>query len=361
MEQYRKEIERVWNETLTAEEKKQLLATFLEEEARWKVLLEEAYWQDIQTGMQYLPEVRSASLLAQLHGQILDTHTTARPEAKGRVRRLHAGFKWAIAAAVTVLFFTGYYHFQQRSSSSIPTIPVVQAPVPVLQLQRNAGQMDRTIQLGDGSLVTLGPGSSIRYYEPFVHNRRDISLAGQAWFTVAKDTLRPFTVYAHDIATTALGTQFMISTLVKDKVQVRLFEGKVVVRSAGKQLVMKDVFLKPGEEFDVDQLLRQFTVKRFTDVGGKKGTVIVGQAPAAEKIIAPGLEFTQESLKVVLSAIEKRYKVHFTYQEDAIGNEEVTGKFLASDSLQTVLSILGSVNRLSFTTQNGVITVSKLK
>ncbi|WP_315823715.1 DUF4974 domain-containing protein [Paraflavitalea speifideaquila] len=76
---------------------------------------------------------------------------------------------------------------------------------------------------------------------------------------------------------------------------------------------------------------------------------------------APALEFTQELLIDVLSAIGKRYKVQFTYQQAELNNEEVTGKFLATDSLQGVLSILGTVNGLSFKTQNGVIVVSKLK
>jgi ferric-dicitrate binding protein FerR (iron transport regulator) len=361
MEQYKKQLEKVWKERLSAEEKQALLVSFLEEETEWKAQLEKEYWEDTHAGRMYLQQDRSKEVLAQLHARIVAREMSGQEQKKGRIIGLGVVFKWAIAAAVTALVCIGYHQFQHKTNSQ-GADPAAGQLISQLRLQTNAGKTDRNLVMEDGSLIRLAPGSSIRYYEPFTGGRRDISLSGQAWFTVAKDSLRPFTVYANDIATTALGTQFMVNTLVKDQVGVRLFEGKVVVRTVGKNRMKKEVYLQPGEECVVNQLQQGFLVKRFNEAAPKKEEVIVSrQAPAPAAHVATALEFKQEPLIHVLSAIGKRYKVHFSYQQEELDNEEVTGRFLASDSLQSVLSILGTVNGLSFTTQNGAIVVSKLK
>lgn len=358
MEQYKQQIARVWQETLTAEEKKQLLTSFLQHEVDWKITLEKEYWQDLQAGTQYWSQERAEQVLAQLHGQILADARMQETPRKGRVLRIGSIVKWTAAAAAVVVLFLGYYGYRQPA----PPTAVAKTAAPAgstLRTQTNTGQADRAIQLADGSLVTLSPNSSIRYYEPFVGTRRDISLSGQATFTVAHDTSRPFTVYAGDVATTALGTQFIVNTLVKDRVQVKLLEGKVVVRPASQAFAMKDVLLRPGEEFNMDRVLHQFTVTRFREEPVSGAVLAQEKEKPKEKNVLPVLEFTQEPLTLVLAAIGKRYNVQFTYQEDEISNEQVTGKFLASDSLSTVLSILSTVNRLTFTRHDSTIAVIK--
>ncbi len=57
----------------------------------------------------------------------------------------------------------------------------------------------------------------------------------------------------------------MMNTLYQNKVSVRLFEGKVVIRSAAGKFGMKDVYLKPGEQFVMDNRSRHFTVKSFRE------------------------------------------------------------------------------------------------
>lgn len=359
MEKIQRQIESVWKETMTVEDKKRFLETFLQEEAAWKATLEEAYYNDIASGAQYLPAERSEKILKQLHDRLQPAGADRLPQEQGKVVRFSFFRKWSAAAAVLLLLVAGYYFHLQQSGRPQSAIPSTGGVASQLRLESNDSAGSRTIQLDDGSVIVLEPGSAVRYYVPFIHGRRDISLVGQARFTVAKDSLRLFTVYANDIATTALGTQFTVSTLEKDKVAVRLFEGKVVVKSAGSGLTMKDVFLNPGEEFRIDRALRQFTVRRFDAQEATAGTPLVATAEMNNEKAAPAaLEFRQEPLTSVLTAIGKRYKVRFIYNEEILQNEQVTGKFLPSDSLETVLSILGSVNGLSFSKQGSSITVS---
>jgi transmembrane sensor len=359
MENYKRQFERVWKEAMSVEEKKVLLESFLQDEKAWKASLEAEFRQDIAAGAIYLPAERSKYMLERLHAQLqVTTAAVAEDIMQPPVKRLSAVMKWAVAAAVLALCFTGYYLYQQAGRGQQEQ-PVVVAAASKLSLESNSGTINRDVLLEDGSVITLAPGSSVRYYHPFINARRDISLSGQAWFVVAKDAARPFTVYANDISTTALGTKFMVSTLVQNKVAVRLFEGKVVVRSATPEMPMNDVYLKPGEEFSVDRLLRQFIVKRFDDVHKSDSLPIAAvKVPKPDKNTIAALEFSQEPLPQVLLAIGKRYNVRFIYDDEAIRNELVTGRFLPSDSLETVLSILGTVNRLSFVKHQNSITVS---
>ncbi|WP_276481384.1 FecR family protein [Paraflavitalea pollutisoli] len=347
----------VWNEPLTVAEKKQLLATFLEQEADWKAMLETAFLEDVQQQRQYLPTGRTELLLTLLHTKI---RQEARLQAPARVVRFSSIGKWIAAAAVLAVVGMTIYWFRPQSGGHPSTPAELATNDQQLHTITNRTKTDSLIRMEDGSLVTLAVGSTIRFYQPYKNNLRDISLDGQALFKVAKDSLRPFTVYAGGIATTALGTQFLVTTLEQHTVAVRLYEGKVAIHQAAGGPSMKEVVLKPGEEFSLDQLLHQCSVRPFKQIN----TTIPESDPIEQKTIKPrtsvrALEFAQEPLPLVLTAIGKRYHVHFVYDEASLSNEQVTGKFLSSDSLSTVLSILGTVNKLTFTHQDGSIVVKK--
>lgn len=67
------------------------------------------------------------------------------------------------------------------------------------------------IELPDGSVMTLGPDSAVAL--GYNETRRDIGLlAGMAYFEVAQDPLRPFSVAAGTLTATALGTAFDVSS-----------------------------------------------------------------------------------------------------------------------------------------------------
>ncbi|MFN3668454.1 MAG: FecR family protein [Brevundimonas sp.] len=102
----------------------------------------------------------------------------------------------------------------------------------------------RTVRLGDGSRVTLGPDSRVQIR--LGDDRRSVTLArGQALFDVEGDPDRPFVVEAGDARVTALGTRFEVRR-VGEGARVVLVEGRVAVRDA--RLPRSDWTLKPGEQ-----------------------------------------------------------------------------------------------------------------
>ena len=65
----------------------------------------------------------------------------------------------------------------------------------------------RRLPLDDGSVAVVNSASRLRV--AFTRDRRDIELAeGEAWFEVAKNRTRPFTVHAGPVRVQAIGTAF---------------------------------------------------------------------------------------------------------------------------------------------------------
>ncbi|SDA36867.1 FecR domain-containing protein [Sphingomonas sp. NFR15] len=99
----------------------------------------------------------------------------------------------------------------------------------------------RTIRLADGSKLMLDTDTAL--IVSFTKDARRISLArGQAYFTVAHDAVRPFTVDAGGASVLAMGTQFDVQRS-GDRIDVTLIEGRVRVSSARRPVTQ----LQPGQ------------------------------------------------------------------------------------------------------------------
>ncbi|MEM1434816.1 MAG: FecR domain-containing protein [Pseudomonadota bacterium] len=87
--------------------------------------------------------------------------------------------------------------------------------------------LTREFALDDGSLVTLAPGSELRWLT--TNRTRTATLtAGAVLFDVAVDGNRPFTVHAGELRAVALGTTFAVNRS-PDRTRVAVAEGNVEV------------------------------------------------------------------------------------------------------------------------------------
>jgi len=96
------------------------------------------------------------------------------------------------------------------------------------------------IDLPDGSVVLLHPGSRLKSPTAFIGDKRFVMLEGEAYFKIKKDPLRPFIVQADGIETTVLGTEFNIKNGT-----VTLVNGSVKVR---RQVSPESVVMTPGQQ-----------------------------------------------------------------------------------------------------------------
>src|SRR5262249_20816465 len=91
-----------------------------------------------------------------------------------------------------------------------------------------------TIALGDGSRVVLGPRSRLSMPEHFGDGPRDVTLDGEAYFTVQHDAAHPFRVHAAGGDIEDVGTRFVVRAYAGEAtVRVIVADGQVSARRAG--------------------------------------------------------------------------------------------------------------------------------
>ena len=84
--------------------------------------------------------------------------------------------------------------------------------------------------LSDGTKVWLNADTRIHYPVQFGKLSREISLKGEAYFEVAKDTTRPFIVNTEGMKVKVLGTKFNVNSYQDDgRIYAILEEGSVEV------------------------------------------------------------------------------------------------------------------------------------
>jgi len=101
------------------------------------------------------------------------------------------------------------------------------------------------ILLEDGTRVMLNRDSKIRYNKKFGTEAREISLRGEAWFDVARDTARPFLIDAGSAMVEVLGTSFNVNAYKENPIiEITVESGVVAVKA--KQDLEEQIILRAG-------------------------------------------------------------------------------------------------------------------
>ncbi|MEO6446650.1 MAG: FecR domain-containing protein [Gemmatimonadaceae bacterium] len=199
------------------------------------------------------------------------------------------------------------------------------ADFPALAATTAAGER-RTIELPDGSRVTLGVASSINTRPSFGVNAREVDLTGEAMFIVTHDEARPFRVFVDGSVVEDLGTAFAVRSYSGERsLRVAVTAGSVQV-SRGTTST-PPVVLSPRDVATVRDtgaiaVERGVDVSRFT-------------AFASGRLI-----FVDTPLSQVASDLSRWYGVEVRVTDDALGDRHLTSTFEA-ETLDEVLRIIG--------------------
>lgn len=91
------------------------------------------------------------------------------------------------------------------------------------------------VQLKDGTLIHMAPGSRLVVAAGFGEPRRDVHLDGEAYFAVVHDAKHPFTVRTGNVSVRDLGTAFAVRAFAEDSaVQVVVRNGEVAMSRVGR-------------------------------------------------------------------------------------------------------------------------------
>jgi transmembrane sensor len=277
---------------------------------------------------------------------------------KGIVRRIVIAT--AVAASILLIVAVGYNWWGPEKGNTKPVIATVEkskASNVTVRHEINTTNKTKRFVLPDSSEIILDPLSEITWNEPFTNNKRDIMLNGRARFSVAKDKTRPFTVRSGQLATTALGTQFIVTAFEQDDfIKVQLYEGRVVVTGAGSisSTQKKDFYLMPGDELLYINKLNTASVRRFTgnnETAGKEEQDEHGTADQPSLPVDKGswYMFNNQPLAQVFEQLEEMYGVEILYTKADIERMYFIGKFSKTDSVGNILKQIATLNNLTVT------------
>lgn len=195
------------------------------------------------------------------------------------------------------------------------------------------------LTLADGTKVWLNSSTEMEFPEKFGNDHRMVSLKGEAYFEVVRDSLRPFMVNTEGVLTTVLGTSFNVNAGDYGKTSIALLSGKVEVSTSNRQ-----VFLEPGEMLDFDNATDSFVVNGFDAsqvIGWKEGV----------------LRFHRASLKEVKEGLEEWYGVEINLKNAKDVNWRFSGEY-PQQMLEEVLESISYIKEFDYKINGKAVTLT---
>lgn len=198
--------------------------------------------------------------------------------------------------------------------------------------------------LSDGTKVWLNADSKIKYPVSFGKDKREVSLHGEGYFEVAKDSTRPFIVSTDKMDVKVLGTTFDVNTYEDEgKSFVVLVEGLVEV-SAGKG---ESRIITPGHMAEVNMYDTQAKIQ-------------ISKCDAEHYIAWKNgnFSFRNASLTEILKRVSRYYDVT-VIREQVFEEEYYTGDVSSDVSLESLLAVIESSTSVSFKVERKIVYVQK--
>ena len=187
------------------------------------------------------------------------------------------------------------------------------------------------LTLSDGTRVWLNSETSIQYPVAFGAKERRVFVQGEAYFEVAKDANKPFTVQFMSSSVTVLGTSFNIRAYPEEKrSQTTLAEGSVRIYSPGSSML-----LKPGEQAAVSALSgemvkQEVEVKNFTS--WKDGRFV----------------FEQQPLEDIMRTLERWYDIRVIFKDEGAKRISLSGNMKRYGDFSQVMKMLQMTGDVRF-------------
>lgn len=199
---------------------------------------------------------------------------------------------------------------------------------------------DMKLTLADGTQVWLNANSRFTYPTAFTGKERKVSLQGEAYFKVAHDVQHPFIVYAGDMQTRVLGTEFNVDASDTSHPHVTLVEGSVSVSSmnhpANKVIV-------PGEDAALNL----------------QGEIKVSHVDTNDVACwRDGIElFDDVALRDILVQMGSWYNVSVVCHDDAVLNAHLRYMYDRKQGLEEAVRMLNQISNNKIKLHNHTILV----
>lgn len=195
------------------------------------------------------------------------------------------------------------------------------------------------VMLPDGTSVTLGSNSRIRFSDDYNLAHRDIILNGEAFFDVKKNKEIPFIVSCNGINIKALGTSFYVDgSNHTTSIEAVLQKGKIEVGS---------YLLFPSQHIKYDLITK----------AGVISSVDVDQYTAW---MNNSFVFRTSTIDDVFKQLSKWYDIESVhYEEESIKKLEIGASFKRYSTLDEVVALLNKLDMVHITNQNSTLYIKR--
>lgn len=244
---------------------------------------------------------------------------------------------WALIICCSITFL----YLQRDNSSELAASPSY------CQIEIPKGATSK-LMLPDSTLVYLNGGTVLKYDASFQNKaRREVFLAGEAYFEVTADADKPFIVHTDDLNIKVLGTMFNVASYPEEAdIEVSLVKGRVNVFAASD--AKEGVILSPNEQAVYNK-------------GEKKILVCPVDAAAQAAWTTGKLVFVNERLYDILKAVGRRYDVQIQIQSQKVYVEYFSGSIDSSLSLGEILSYIDVDNKFIWRKKGKTVVITDRK
>lgn len=268
--------------------------------------------------------------------------------AQAEIKQRRPAFLRSLSIAAALLLILSFGWWMGIGTDNTPKQEKKQGKAPTIYtlVKINYGKEDMKLDIADGSVIYLKPGGELRYPEQLSKQKRDFTLKGVARFKVAEDKSRPFNVYAGGTVTTALGTDFTISSKEnEDKVSVLLHSGKVVVRadSSSQLRSMKKTYLLPGNKLLINKANFNVTLIKNGDRPERRREMIGVQGQT--ELSSTEISFRNQRLDKIFNVLRSDFSAVIRFDKTRFKRMYFTGTF--KRNAQTVVLVLNEIALLN--------------
>lgn len=243
---------------------------------------------------------------------LISDHLEIEPQRKLRTTRTRRN--WFMGMAAASLLITAWVIWPQA----------VEKPVTLAVVEHATGFGERLeILLPDGSKAILNSNSRLSYKSDYNQKDRRLELSGEAYFDVASNPSKKFTVNTNQFSTTAIGTAFYIHGREPAQLySVNLLEGKLNVENKSGGAMM----LAPGEQAAWPGGQSGFNKNRF-------------DSTLLRQWINGRLQFERAPMKEVLPQLAAWYAVEIEDVRRKPGTISITGDY-SNKPLEDILKAI---------------------
>jgi len=289
-------------------------------------------WNASETAFPGPPDVDTEKAWQKLAGKI-EKYESEKPQIRNskEIRRMFLKYALRAAAVFIPVLIAGYLiisHYSEPKTLSFVATQEI---------------LEKT--LSDGSIIKLNQNSTLQYPESFEDASREVSLSGEAFFSVSPNPEKPFIIHSGVVDVKVVGTSFNVNARPeRDMIEVFVKEGKVVVYAVNPESVKTDsVFLEAGNKGIFD---KKTSFLRKDEQANGSELFWINQT----------LIFNKTRLETVFAVIADKYNVVITMKNNEIGNLRLTTSF-EGQPIESIMNVIAESFKLKISQTGSTFTI----